>query len=215
MQKRNVVFSLAVYNTYDMHTIDPKSLSPSARQVFKHIEFDENEKLLYELRKHWFGLFVIYAFGTFVTLLMLGLAIGGAALSQSETDTSDIGLTGGSIGAILIATGLLLSLLSLVVTAIAAYLYRTNVVLVTSDKLSQLLNQSIFNRKISQLSIGDVQDVTVAQRGIFAHAFHYGTLVIETAGEQQNYTFTYAPNPYEAAKIIVNAHEENLKQYGN
>ncbi|MCA9344118.1 PH domain-containing protein, partial [Candidatus Saccharibacteria bacterium] len=72
-----------------------------------------------------------------------------------------------------------------------------------------------FNRKISQLSIGDVQDVTVTQKGVLAHLFNYGTLVIETAGEQQNYLFTYIPDPYKHSKLIVGAHEKNLVQYGN
>ena len=87
--------------------------------------------------------------------------------------------------------------------------------IVTSEKLAQLLNPSLFNRKISQLSIGDVQDVSVHQNGIFPHIFDYGTVVIETAGEQQNYTFTFAPEPYKCAQAMVNAHEENLKLYGN
>ena len=87
--------------------------------------------------------------------------------------------------------------------------------LVTSDKIAQVLYRTIFDRKISQLSIGDVQDVTVTQRGVLARMFNYGTIVIETAGEQQNYTFTFVPDPYMCGKAIVGAHEENLKQYGN
>lgn len=195
-----------------MHTLDPEKLSPSARQVFKLIEFDKDEKLLFELRKHWFGLFIIYLFGTFVTVTVLVIAVASALATQNESFSSS-GLS--SLAMPVIVLCFFLAVLSLVITAIAAYLYRTNVILVTTDKLAQLLNVTIFNRKISQLSIGDVQDVTVKQVGIFAHAYNYGTLVIETAGEQQNYNFTFAPDPYNAAKAIVNAHEENLKQYGN
>lgn len=186
--------------------MDPTQLSPSARQVFRHIEFDPDEKLLFEVRKHWFGLFLIYFIGTSVTVAALAFALGTAASTNPDLET---------IRMPIILISLLLSLLSTIFTAIGAYLYRSNVILVTSDKLAQLLAYGIFHRKISQLSIGDVQDVTVKQNGVFAHLFGYGTIVIETAGEQSNYTFSFAPNPYEASKAIVNAHEENLKLHGN
>lgn len=193
-----------------MNTMDPSKLSPSARQVFKLIEFDEDEKLLFEIRKHWFGLYLIYLAGTSITAVLTVVAI--LAL-MSSNGSGGVSFGGFDMGVALIA--LLLAVLSTVFTAIAAYLYKSNVILVTSEKLAQVLNPALFHRKISQLSIGDVQDVTVGQHGIFPHMFDYGTIVIETAGEQQNYTFTYAPGPYQCAKAIVNAHEENLKKYGN
>lgn len=186
--------------------MDPNKLSPSARQVFKLIEFDADEKLLFEVRKHWFGLFLIYLFGTSVTLFSLVAAVGVAAAQSRDID---------AVRMPILLLSLVLALASTVFTAIGAYLYKSNVILVTNEKLAQLLAYGIFQRKISQLSIGDVQDVTVRQHGILAHAFNYGTIVIETAGEQANYTFSFAPDPYGAAKAIVNAHEENLKLHGN
>lgn len=192
--------------------MDPSKLSPSARQVFRLIEFDEDEQLLFEIRKHWFGLFLIYFVGTFVTAVLLAVALGVAA-ANNQSEGFGFSLVNLQLPVILIC--FLLVILSTVLTAIAAYLYRTNVILVTSEKLAQVLNPALFNRKISQLSIGDLQDVSVHQRGIFPHMLNYGTLVIETAGEQQNYTFTYAPEPYQCAKAIVGAHERNLVKYGN
>ena len=187
------------------HHMDPSQLSPSARQVFKLIEFDADEELLFEVRKHWFGLFLIYLLGTTVTAGALAAALA-VAVAGGEFD---------SLRMPVILISFLLAVLSTIFTAIGAYLYKSNVILVTSDKLAQLLAYGIFHRKISQLSIGDVQDVTVRQHGIFAHMFNYGTVVIETAGEQSNLNFTFAPDPYECAKAIVNSHEENLKLHGN
>lgn len=195
-----------------MQQMDPKKLSPSARQAFKLIEFDEKEKLLLEIRKHPFGLFIIYLIGGFVTVTMLSLSFG---IALARGDVLGIGVDATTLQLPIIFISFLLAILSLVMTAIGSYLYKSNVVLVTSEKISQLINLTIFNRKISQLSIGDVQDVTVVQRGLFAHWFKYGTIVIETAGEQSNYNFTFAPDPYEAAKVIVGAHESNLREFGN
>ncbi len=196
-----------------MSHMEPSQLSNNAKQLFKLMEFDENEELVSEIRKHPFGLAVIYIVGTLVSFALLGATI--ALITISRGDPLDTGYNLSNAQPIILLLGGLLILFAVVATAISAYLYTSDVVLVTSEKLSQFLHKSIFDRKISQLSIGDVQDVTVSQIGLFSRLFNYGTLVIETAGEQQNYTFAYTPNPYEKAKDIVGAHEENLKKFGN
>lgn len=193
--------------------MNPNSLSARGRRFFRMIEFDKDENLLGEIKKHPFGLFLIYLSGGLITLiLMLALIVLPSLITE---DPSGSGLDIGPLRSILVAVGFLLATLAILMTAIAAYLYQSNVVIITSEKITQMLYKTIFNRKISQLSIGDVQDVTVTQIGIFPRIFRYGTLIIETAGEQQNYTFTYTPNPYETAKLIVGSHEENLHRYGN
>jgi hypothetical protein len=194
--------------------METSKLSGVGRQLFESIEFDNNERLIYEIRKHPFGLFIVYFTGFTITGFLLLFLVAGPALLGGDTIES-VGIDTTSIKLAMTLIGAVLAILAIIMTAIGAYLYQSNVVLVTSEKLAQVLYNSLFDRKISQLSIGDVQDVTVTQKGILAQIFNYGTLVVETAGEQQNYRFTYTPLPYQAAKAIVGAHEENLKQYGN
>lgn len=191
----------------------PFQLSSVGQKYLHLIEKDQDETIVYEIRKHPFGLVGIYATGLFVVFSVMGVAL--IVWRYSQGDQFGIGSDTSFIGPIAVFLGGVLSILSLAMTAVAAYLYQSNVVYVTSDKIAQVLQNTLFDRKISQLSIGDVQDVTTQQKGLFARMFNYGTLVIETAGEQSNYTFTYTPKPYEASRAIVNAHEENLKQYGN
>lgn len=193
--------------------MEPAKLSGVGQKLFKLIEFDDKEQLIYEIRKHPWGLFLIYLIGLFISVSLV-IVLFGVNLFLNN-DPLQTGVQSATLQAPLILIGCLLVVLALVVTFIGAYIYQSNVVIVTSDKLSQVIYRTIFDRKISQLSIGDVQDVTVSQVGILARIFDYGTLVVETAGEQQNYTFTYVPNPYEASKAIVRAHEDNLKMYGN
>lgn len=196
-----------------MTHMEPKLLSARGRNLMKMIEFDPEEQLLGEIRKHPFGLFIIFLTGGLVALaLMLSLMVLPILVTE---DPIGLGLDIGSIRSILVGVGFLLTILAIVMTSVAAYLYQSNIVIITSEKITQLLYKTIFDRKISQLSIGDVQDVTINQTGVFARIFNYGTLTIETAGEQENYIFTYTPNPYETGKLIVGSHEENLKKYGN
>lgn len=196
-----------------MPHMTPEQLSSNAKKLFNLMEFDENEELVSEIRKHPFGLFVIYLIGTLVILAMVAVTI--ALMLSTQGDALETGSDLSQVQPIIAIVGGLLILLAAIMTAISAYLYTSDVVIVTTEKISQFLHRTIFDRKISQLSIGDVQDVTVSQVGVFSRLFNFGTLVIETAGEQQNYTFVYTPNPYERAKDIVGAHEENLKRFGN
>jgi hypothetical protein len=187
-----------------------RRLSALGRRFFKFIEFDEDEELVMEIRKHPFGLLGVYLIGIFVALAIIGVMIGLSLFLRDES-FNDISF----IRTLVPLVGGVLALLTLVMTGIGAYIYQSNVIFITSEKIAQVLYTNIIDRKISQLSIGDVQDVTVSQNGIFSRIFNYGTLVIETAGEQQNYTFTFVPKPYENSQAIVGAHERNLRQFGN
>lgn len=189
-------------------------LTPLGRKFCQMIEFDQNEQLVLEIRKHPFGLFLIYLGGTLATIILFVIMVLGA-FTDLESAAEGSGLGAGSLQSIMVVTGFFLILFTLLITAIAAFLYKSNVVLITSEKIAQMLYVSVFNRKISQLSIADVQDVTVIQKGIFAHLFNYGTLTIETAGEQANYIFTFTPQPYETSKLLVGSHEADKHKYGN
>jgi uncharacterized membrane protein YdbT with pleckstrin-like domain len=186
-------------------------LSSIGKKFFSLIEFDDEEELIFEIRKHPFGLFLTEALG-FLIAALIGLI---PVLIAFNLDNFVVGEVSPAIQSLLVVMGVILALLGIGATFISAIIYSNNVIYVTTEKIAQVLYVSLFNRKMSQLSIGDVQDVTVTQKGIFPRMFNYGTLVIETAGEQQNYTFTYVPKPYESARQIVGAHESNLKMYGN
>lgn len=189
-------------------------ISAIGQRYLKLIELDANEKVVCELRKHPFGLFIVYAIGFVVSLSLMLATIFSALLFRN--DPLAVGESGqGTLVVAITIIGLILTLLSLIMTAIGAFLYKSNVVFVTTDKIAQVLYTSIFNRKVSQLVLGDVQDITVEQKGPFARIFKFGTLVIETAGEQNNYVFTYAPDPYVCSKIISAAHEQNIARFGN
>ncbi len=191
----------------------PSNLSGIGRRFFELIEFDEDEQLITEIRKHPFGLAITYITGGLVIAAILLIA---AVLVSSSSVNSVTGMVGGgNLDALVIIAATVLVLLTAGVTIIGAILYESNVVFVTNEKIAQVLYTSIFNRKISQLNIGNVQDVTVDQNGFFARIFDYGTLTIETAGEQVNYVFTFAPKPYLCARHIISAHEAYEEKYGN
>lgn len=193
----------------------PEQLSPVGRKLLQNIEFDQNEQIFLEVRKHPIGLVMTYIIGTFATVVVFGLLVLAPLSYDFSTVGADVGFTGESMRVILIALGLFMTFFSVVITAVAAFIYSQNVLLVTSEKIAQQLYLSLFSKKISQLSIADVQDSTVVQNGIFPHLFNYGTVIIETAGEQRNYNFTFAPSPYDVSKALTGAHEADVAKHGN
>ena len=189
------------------------TLSPIGQKLFRFIEFDDNEELLAEIRKHPIGLFFILVTGFFITAVIL------VAAGLLATHLSDLSLdavdSGSSIQGIIIVIGVVLAALSIFMTLIVAILYRSNVVFVTNEKIAEVMYVSIFNRRIMQLGIGNVEDITVTQKGILPRLFDYGGLIIETAGEIKNPAFTYVPKPNENAQLITRDHEQYVEKYGN
>ncbi len=194
--------------------MNPEQLSPAGKKFFQHIEFDPDEQLHLEVRKHPVGLFFIYFIGAISTVILLSLTVVAAAY-DFQSMGQDVGVAAGSLQALIIGMGFFLTIFTVIITAVVAYIYNHNVLLITSEKIAQQLYLSLFNKKISQLSIADVQDTTVKQDGILAHIFNYGTITIETAGEQKNYNFTFAPNPYEVSKALTGSHEADVARHGN
>lgn len=175
------------------------------------IELDPEEEAICTIKRHYIGLIGVYLTGALIALgVIFGSSLFGAWLNTQTDLTSNR-----SVGGYVAFLGLVIGFIVAISTFISGYVYNNSVIIVTSDKLAQILYKNLVDRKISQLSLGDLQDVTVNQVGLLARVFHYGTLTIETAGEQNNFTFNFTPYPYRCAEDIVSAREKSIKKYGN
>jgi uncharacterized membrane protein YdbT with pleckstrin-like domain len=189
-----------------MHQMTPHQEEAASRLI----EFDDDEELLLEIRKHPFGLFIRVLTG----LISIGIIFGMALILNMSLSDGTLGNDASFAGAI-IGIASIVAIFAVIAIILVIIVYVNDVIFVTSEKIAQVLYKNIITRKVSQLNIGDVQDVTVRQNGIFARIFNYGTLVIETAGEQNNYIFPYVPDPNRASQIIIGAHEKNVALFGN
>ena len=138
---------------------------------------------------------------------ILGIGLSGFVLLESSTYASDHGIP----AAMLAALFLLIGLVSVVMLAGMIYLYSMSMLLVSERDITQIVQKGIFNKKVSKLSMSSVEDVTYSQKGVFASMFNYGTLIVETAGEQQNFVFKYATDTKTAANVVLAAHERYLQ----
>lgn len=127
------------------HTPDQgkSRLSQMGKRFFKLIEFDENEELLLEIRKHPFGFWVLVIGGIIIAALVI---LATFALASSGF-MRELGLD--ELRPFIALLGFILAVIVLIATAIFAQLYRSDVVYVTNEKVAQVLYKTIFHRKVS------------------------------------------------------------------
>jgi len=116
------------------------------------------------------------------------------------------------MGIIILAIGLVAMILLL-----ATYIYRQSRLVVSDKSLIQVIQRGLFIRKISRLSMSNVQDVQADHEGFLATIFNFGTLTVETAGEEDNFIFPLCPTPDTYADRVLEArqryvHSEEGKQ---
>lgn len=93
-------------------------------------------------------------------------------------------------------------------------LYYLQVGMVSDKRLVDINQVSLFSRRISEMSLGNVEDITASQQGVIQTMFHYGDVCVQTAGELPNFIFEKVPDPYGTQRIIMQAMDEfkNPKQ---
>lgn len=155
--------------------------------------------------QHPFGIIFIYA----ATFICLGAALIGISLLLPDFfGNSDVAYQ------IMTLVSVLVLVLVGILLAMATLVYRQTKLTVTDRNVVQVAQKGLLIRKVSQLSLANVEDVTSEQRGAFSNMFNFGTLVIETAGEQANFNFSYCPNPHRVAQIILGAKDDFLARTG-
>jgi len=164
---------------------------------------DEDELKLCEVSKHPFGIISLYIGSFFGILAGLGLVF---FMLPAVIEDTDRALS------IALVLAVVLIVLAIVVLSLATLVYRQSRIIVTDRNITQILQYSLFSRKVSQLNMVNVEDVTSVQNGFLSTMLGYGELNIETAGEQSNFKFTYCPRPGYYAKVILNAREKILGQ---
>lgn len=80
--------------------------------------------------------------------------------------------------------------------------------IVTDRRIVDVNQNRLFNRSVSELSLEDVEDVSVEFAGVLATFFNYGQITIQTAGTRTNFHFLDIANPREVASIIVTLAEQ-------
>lgn len=173
------------------------------KQNFKDTlsKIDDDETILAVIKHHPFGIVKLY-FQVFIGLMASGGLIYYLLPGFIDPDTNSGVYSLIALGAVLILGFML------VIVLIATIIYYQSNLIVTDKTITQTLQTSLFSRKVSQLAISSVEDVTSNKSGFFPTLFNYGVLLIETAGEQENFYFQYCPHSDHYAKVVLEARQQ-------
>ena len=83
------------------------------------------------------------------------------------------------------------------------WIWRRNKVVITDQHIVDIDQLGLFNRKVSTLRLEEIQDISASVKGPLQTILQYGSIVIQTAGERENFVFNYVPNPYELEHYIL------------
>lgn len=167
---------------------------------------EPGEQLVTVVRRHPIGIIGIYAemgSGILAIIVIVLLVI----------YSFFPGLSGSTKG-LIAAIALFIVAFMVGVLFISLYVYHQCRLIVTDKSVVQVLQRALFNRKISRLSMSNVEDVNVTQRGILQTWLNYGTLTIQTAGHLDNFVFTYCPDPDSYANRVLEARQQFVRQFG-
>lgn len=158
------------------------------------IDLAQKEKILLVIRRHWFVLVgPAIAFFIALTLPSLVLTIAPRFVPAFENPSLQ---------------PIINFMLSLYFLALLLYMlilwadYYLDVWIITTKRLIDIRQSSLFSRQISEFQIDRVQDVTIDIHGIIPTLLKFGNLRVETASAS-SFTIKDAPHLYEAKDFIL------------
>lgn len=160
------------------------------------------ERTICEIKRHPIGILGVYVSTGLLLIVVAVLAF--LVAPHFITNSNGSSTTTTQIGALVF---MIVAIFSLIFTFISTKVYWANSWVVTTDSLTQIEQDSLFKRQSSQLSLGNLEDVTAEQNGILPHMFNYGWVRVETASERGKFIFQYCPNPNYYAQQILAARE--------
>ncbi|MBI4812311.1 PH domain-containing protein [Candidatus Falkowbacteria bacterium] len=81
--------------------------------------------------------------------------------------------------------------------------YYLDVWIITSERIIDVGQGGFFSRKVSELSLGKIQDVSSETRGLLPTILKYGNVEVQSAGEEGKFIFQEIPNPEEVRNTII------------
>ena len=132
-------------------------------------------------------------------VLVLFAAMAGIIYYNQNSESLSVNIPQWTIS--IIGFGLLVFIFFLVLGTV--WIWRRNKVVVTNRHIVDIDQIGLFNRTVSTLRLEEIQDISAAVKGPIQTSFQYGTIIVQTAGERENFVFDYVPNPYELEHYIL------------
>ena len=90
--------------------------------------------------------------------------------------------------------------------------YYFDVWIITNLRIVNIEQNGLFNRTVSEMDFGRIQDVTTEVAGIIPTFLNYGDVQVQTAAETERFLFRQVPSPYEIKDQIMQLQKMRVRQ---
>ncbi len=166
---------------------------------------DEGEEIIKRIDKHWIDLAALASAAGVMVFMALAISYGFGRYRDLFPPLLTGWMVSVLVGVFIVVAGLIL--------AIGLWVYRRNYVLITNHHLIQVEQRGLFHSQVDQVSLGRIQDVSGVRPGILATLLGYGTVTIQSAGEQRQFILTTVPDPQPLADYVLELHEKFVREH--
>ncbi|MGD9935346.1 MAG: hypothetical protein AB7T37_16750, partial [Dehalococcoidia bacterium] len=82
------------------------------------------------------------------------------------------------------------------------YRYSNDLWVVTDQRIVDSAKHHWFHHRMASADLDDVEDIAIRKDGVFATAFNFGDVHLQTAGEQANFVLSGIPKPGDVLALI-------------
>ncbi|TAK95264.1 hypothetical protein EPO05_04670 [Patescibacteria group bacterium] len=165
----------------------------------------EHNDVVLVIRPHWFYILVQFI----PVIVIAGLLVASLQFMPTMVASSD-NPQAETIFLFVVTT---LGLLIWIYAAIVWVENYFDVLIIMKRKIININQKTLFVRRISEVKFERVQDVTVEVSGVFPTLLNYGSIQVQSAGENEWFTVLNIPDPYEVKNMIMELQKEiNIHQ---
>jgi len=159
----------------------------------------DNETIFLVVREHWFFLLLRLLIVVFLFAMLLAFQDFGPGIVPGLFQ----GVPGRVVG---LFSQLYVMMLVLGVFLIWVFYY-LNIQIITNLRIVDIDQRGLFHRRISELHIDKIEDVTSEATGAFATMFQFGNVYVQTAGTVERFVFERVPSPERIEKVVLDLYE--------
>lgn len=156
------------------------------------IHLGKDEKILMVLHRHWIVIFGRFLSGVLLLVLPALLSVVAAVFGIDLALASPYLEFFGVIYLMIIMAALFMFWMD----------YYLDIWIITSERIIDIEQKSLFNREVSEFMLDKVQDIMIEVPNMIATFLKYGNLIIQTAGEK-SFAIRQVPRFYEAKNLIM------------
>lgn len=165
-----------------------------------------DEQIIYFLRRHWFVLFTKYLFLSLFGLIPVFFYFFFGSSFPTLYESS-------STRAILLLVTSLYYLFLWVVAFNLFIDYYLDLWIVTSHRIVDREQKGLFNIRVSEQNLSQVQDVSASVKGILPTVIDYGNVLVQSAAAKNLFQFQQIPQPELISREINRIAQEYQKYH--